>query len=89
MMSIIGMLLGRLGGSFIGRMISVGLVSLTALFGWSQYQQYVGGNKREVKIVKASNKKAKERVRKVKKIRRNINRSTAFERLRKEYPDPD
>jgi hypothetical protein len=83
------MLLGRLGGSFIGRMISVGLVSLTALFGWSQYQQYVGGNKRATKIVNASNKEAKKRVRKVKNIRRNIKRNNAFKRLRKEYPDPD
>jgi hypothetical protein len=85
MMSIIAMLFGRLGGSFIGRMIAVGLVSLTALFGWSKYQQYVGGERREAKIVKNTKIAGKKKNVKSSKIRRHINPSTAAKRLWNSY----
>ena len=76
-------------GSFMGRMVAVGLAALAALGINNVYQRSIDGKQAIAKVIKKSNEVAKARNEKVRKIRRNISPSTAWKRLRTEYANTD
>jgi len=76
-------------GSFMGRMVAVGLAALAALGINNAVQRSIGGKKAIAKVIQKSNEVANERDKKVRKIRRNISTSTAWKRLRTEYANTD
>jgi len=76
-------------GSFMGRMVAVGLAALTALGINNMYQRSIGGKKAIAKVIKKSNEVAHERDKKVRKIRRSIKPDAAWKRLRDEYANTD
>lgn len=88
-MVLIGSLFKMAIGSFYGRMIGVALLALSALAVNNSYQRYVGGNARQAQIVENTNKKARERDEKIRKIRSSIKPADAWQRLRREYSDTD
>lgn len=88
-MVLIGSLFKMVIGSFYGRMIGAALLALGALAANNSYQRYVGGNARQAQIVKNTNKKARQRDEKIRKIRSSIKSSNAWKRLRAEYSDTD
>ena len=89
MIAIAGVLFRAATGSPIGLALSIAMAASVTLWGYAKYHQQIGGKKAVTKIVNASNKKGKERVRKINKIRRNIKPDTAWSRLQSEYASPD
>lgn len=72
-------------GTFWGRMVGFALLAWAALLGNNYYQRAKGASAERTKIVKQTNKKAKERNAKASKIRRRNSSGSAVKRLRREY----
>ena len=74
-------LFGRFRQSLIAQ-IAIGVIALLGV--WKLNNYYVAKSAVK-KVVQASQKEGKKRNARVRKIRRNIDRNTAMQRLRKEY----
>jgi hypothetical protein len=76
-------------GTTIGRyaIIAGGLFAFIGAFMWQQ--QSVGARKERTKIINKANAEAKKRNAQASKIRNGIDAARAWERLRRDYADPN
>lgn len=72
-------------GSKTAKFITVCIAAAVGLFGYGQYKEWRGGEKREAKIIENTKAAGRKNNAKSGKIRRNINPSDAGNSLWKQY----
>ena len=72
-------------GSKTAKFVAVCLAAFVGLFSYGKYKEYVGGNKREAKIIENTKIAGKKNNAKSSKIRRGIKPGSAGDSLWKQY----